>query len=274
MMKMNIKSIILVVVFTRTNSTLFSQNIVEIYTMAGCGRCAYAISYAKENNLNYKEYSTENKKYNSKMWSLVQNSGKFKGGSITMPVIVNQGSVSFNINDLTGFMSKIDVKKSSTVKNITSNTLSEGGQSDQIKGILEAHNKYRAAVNIDSLKWSDELASYAKVWGEHLVENGCNLEHRPYQGKWAQKYGENLYWTSGSKPGFSEAADSWGEEKSDYDGGVMNNKKFAAGHYTQMIWAKTTHVGCATVKCKDGAYIVVCNYNPPGNYMGESPLKK
>jgi hypothetical protein len=61
--------------------------------------------------------------------------------------------------------------------------------------------------------------------------------------------------------------ESWAEEKPDYDGGLMNNKNFAAGHYTQMIWGKTTHVGCATVKCKDGSHIVVCNYNPPGNYI-------
>ena len=274
MIKRTVKNISLIITLILANTTLFGQKVVEIYTMDGCGRCSYAVKYAKENNLDYKEYITENATHNSKMWSLVPNSDKFKGGSITMPVIVSKGEVSFNINDLSGFMAKLDAGKNTTVTMITSTTTNGSGQSDEIKGILKAHNKYRTAVNVEPLSWSEELAAYAKAWGEHLVESGCDLEHRPYQGKWAQKHGENLYWTSGAKPASSEAADSWGEEKPDYDGGVMNNKNFAAGHYTQMIWAKTTHVGCATVKCNDGSYIVVCNYNPAGNYMGESPLKK
>jgi len=53
----------------------------------------------------------------------------------------------------------------------------------------------------------------------------------------------------------------------------MNDNNFAAGNYTQMIWSKTTKVACAIVQCSDGAYIVVCNYDPAGNMSGESPLK-
>ena len=92
-------------------------------------------------------------------------------------------------------------------------SFAQSSASNEIKGILDAHNKYRKAVGVKPLKWSHELAAYARAWGENLLKNGCKLEHRPYRGKWKQEYGENLYWTSGNRPTPWEAADSWGEEK-------------------------------------------------------------
>ena len=51
------------------------------------------------------------------------------------------------------------------------------------------------------------------------------------------------------------------------------------GHYTQIVWGATTAVGCATVDCTSQGlantgsdippYFTVCNYSPPGNYLGE-----
>lgn len=49
------------------------------------------------------------------------------------------------------------------------------------------------------------------------------------------------------------------------------------GHFSQIVWKGTTHVGCATVVC-DGLSNVdsrwslpftVCNYSPAGNSAGE-----
>ena len=42
------------------------------------------------------------------------------------------------------------------------------------------------------------------------------------------------------------------------------------GHYTQLVWKNTTEVGCAKVTCGNQT-IWVCNYNPPGNYVGQKP---
>lgn len=49
------------------------------------------------------------------------------------------------------------------------------------------------------------------------------------------------------------------------------------GHFSQIVWKGTTHVGCATVMCNGLGNVdsssslpfTVCNYSPPGNYDGE-----
>jgi len=37
-----------------------------------------------------------------------------------------------------------------------------------------------------------------------------------------------------------------------------------------MIWRQTTQVGCGLASGK-GFDVLVCQYNPPGNWMGQSP---
>ena len=52
------------------------------------------------------------------------------------------------------------------------------------------------------------------------------------------------------------------------------------GHYTQIVWATSTEVGCAYYRCpyltntgySNAAYLV-CNYGPAGNYRGVQPYK-
>ena len=50
------------------------------------------------------------------------------------------------------------------------------------------------------------------------------------------------------------------------------------GHYTQVVWRNTTHVGCATAICTKNSpfgaqfptwQLWVCNYTPPGNFVGK-----
>ena len=40
------------------------------------------------------------------------------------------------------------------------------------------------------------------------------------------------------------------------------------GHYTQVVWENTTHVGCGRKKCPD-MIIIFCNYWPAGNRLQE-----
>jgi hypothetical protein len=135
--------------------------------------------------------------------------------------------------------------------------------------ILAAHNKYRTAVKVPSLVWSNTLASHAQQWANHLASlGGRTLQHSSNTGE-----GENLWLGTTGAFSYTKMVDLWGAEKKYFVRGTFPNVSstgnwMAVGHYTQMIWKKTTQVGCATAKA-GGNDILVCRYSPPGNYRGQ-----
>jgi pathogenesis-related protein 1 len=134
---------------------------------------------------------------------------------------------------------------------------------------LDFHNKARQDVGTKSLEWSSELAAYAQEWADHLASNNCAFEHRSGQYR-VKGYGENIFWGSASSYNALSATKSWYGEIEQYVHGVLTNQNWSvAGHYTQMVWSNTTAVGIGKATCTDGAVIIVANYNPPGNYIGE-----
>jgi pathogenesis-related protein 1 len=178
---------------------------------------------------------------------------------------------------------------------------------DERAAFLKAHNDARAVVGLEPLNWSDELATYSLEWLQETNDkyvaavigsdikakrNLPPIEHRPREGLFAQKFGENIYGSYASPPPEAgttgpKAVASWLAEKQGFD--TLNSQKpyvvgdekgTVVGHYTQIIWKDTTKVGASKWICKTkdnggNEYlfeVVLANYDPPGNDRGKSPL--
>ncbi len=134
------------------------------------------------------------------------------------------------------------------------------------------------------VEWSPELARDAREWAQRLRdERGCGLEHRPRSGAFARRHGENLYWASALRwsNGATEpqevtpaqVVESWYSEKQHYDHASNSCARGkVCGHYTQVVWADSKRIGCARASCQDDSQVLVCNYDPPGNYIGRKPF--
>ena len=152
-----------------------------------------------------------------------------------------------------------------------------------IEDFLPAHNAIRSQHRLPSLKWSPQLAGYAQQWADQLRQrNNCHMKHRPGSGRFAQQYGENLFWAGPIRwsDGRLERAaytaemitDAWADEKRDYRYRSNSCRRGKiCGHYTQIVWRDTQEIGCAKTVCRDQSQLWVCNYNPPGNWRGKRP---
>jgi len=142
----------------------------------------------------------------------------------------------------------------------------------QAQEALDFHNKARKEVRTAPLSWSPELAAYAQAWADSLAKWGCNMAHRSSKNMKLKSYGENIYWSSGSSATALDASEGWYSEIEKYVYGALTPTNWSGtGHYTQMVWSNTTAVGIGVTVCDSGGMIIVANYDPPGNYMGQKP---
>jgi glutaredoxin len=72
---------------------------VHLFTMRGCGRCSWTKQMMDKKGIAYQHYDTDKPNYNSIMWKQLSKGGH-KGERITMPVIVVDGKVHYNIKEL------------------------------------------------------------------------------------------------------------------------------------------------------------------------------
>ncbi len=138
--------------------------------------------------------------------------------------------------------------------------------------LLAAHNDERRRVGAPPLLWSADLEVEARSWARELIATG-RFAHDPRP----HGHGENL-WTGWGDRTWTpeEMVEDWIEERKDYRPGVFPNVSrtgnwTAVGHYTQLIWAGTTHVGCA-IEARGDQQLLACRYAPPGNVDGRRPL--
>ncbi|KAH9523806.1 Cysteine-rich secretory protein LCCL domain-containing 1 [Bulinus truncatus] len=147
---------------------------------------------------------------------------------------------------------------------------------DHIKTILDGHNEARRLENaktMPDLKWNAELAIKAQNWTD-----GCKFAHQPPR---VRRWGENIAAVGNTRPIPSQLTamiTEWVDEKKFNTNGTFEECcSFRASdccHYTQVVWAKTTDVGCGYTVCQDLEYgsnqltniaFLACYYTPSGN---------
>jgi len=145
--------------------------------------------------------------------------------------------------------------------------------SEEIKEALAAHNTARReaqGVKRPDLVWDERLSADALRWATHLAETGT-FQHEGMRGE-----GENLFMQmGGGHQPLKKGVESWLGEKPNYHGEKIAEGNFSSyGHYTQVIWPGTTHVGMATFTGKNGHQVIVGRYSPPGNFSGRTAFEK
>ncbi|VDP74167.1 unnamed protein product [Schistosoma curassoni] len=140
--------------------------------------------------------------------------------------------------------------------------------------ILELHTKYRQdlvdckvdgqppAKYMSPLKWNYDLAAQAQT-----LANNCKFQKDiPYSHDFLC-VGQNIVVC----PTIKSGVDAWFNEHKLYNYKQNNRKKCL--QYTQMVWAKTTDIGCGVASCPKYGLSIVCNYGPGGNWNNEKPYE-
>jgi pathogenesis-related protein 1 len=139
----------------------------------------------------------------------------------------------------------------------------DGRPSSLAREMLAAHNVVRERAGVAPLTWSDRLAAHSQEWADTLWARK-QFVHRPNS-----TYGENLFEVTGAIASPAQVVSAWAAESRDYDY-TSNRCRGVCGHYTQIVWGATKEVGCAVAR-GGGREVWVCNYDPPGNWIGKRP---
>jgi pathogenesis-related protein 1 len=201
--------------------------------------------------------------------------------------ITSVGGAPFKVSSKTSAAPASCTDTSTTTTTTSTSTTSTvpacGSESGAFVGITSQHNATRAGASptptppLVDLCWSDGVAAAAQAWADQ-----CNWAHDPQLGMLGQ--GQNLYAAAISGGGFpataaQDAEPAWAAEAADYDY-ATNTCSAVCGHYTQIVWRDTQVLGCGLKDCTTGSpfgpgfpnwTIVVCNYAPPGNVVGQQP---
>ena len=144
-----------------------------------------------------------------------------------------------------------------------------------INNLLWVHNEARRMVIpkasiMPPIKWNTQLA----VWAQKY-ENSCpGLVHSSDSARTNVAgfayIGENL---AAGYDSWASAAQAWVNERAYFTYPTTCATGKVCGHYTQVIWASSTDVGCGYSYCPSLTYkrYYRCVYGPGGNYVGEAP---
>jgi len=154
--------------------------------------------------------------------------------------------------------------------------------------IVEKHNELRSkmfARNMMKMEYNMDLEQTAQK-----AANLCIFAHSPDTNNYRPKYlnpptghiGENIYVDPHPSFDVDAPVTVWWNEIHDYTfaTGTCDQGKMC-GHYTQVVWAYSSKVGCAVSKCDSidqwenkAGLLMFCQYAPGGNVEGMAPFEE
>jgi hypothetical protein len=143
---------------------------------------------------------------------------------------------------------------------------------------LQAHDQVRAGAMptpnppLPNMQWSADVEAVADAWAAN-----CVYQHNAGRGD----LGENIAASSpGYWPTIAEVTQAWASEAAYYDYATNTCASGkVCGHYTQIVWRDSTLLGCSYARCTSNSPFPgvptwdywVCDYSPPGNWIGQTP---
>ncbi|ODM91211.1 Protein PRY1 [Orchesella cincta] len=132
--------------------------------------------------------------------------------------------------------------------------------------VVDEHNELRGRHRSPYINGDDEQLHRSAQQHADYLANSDRFENSA-----SSRYGENLAAVQGANEADAvrNAVRMWyrGESKYDYNN---PNYQREAGTFTQLVWKSSTNVGIGvSYNSKKNWWVVVANYNPPGNVHGQ-----
>ncbi|KYN39549.1 Venom allergen 3 [Trachymyrmex septentrionalis] len=126
---------------------------------------------------------------------------------------------------------------------------------------------------MSTMAWDEELEKIAQKW-----VNQCITGHDKCRNVDRYTVGQNMAQSSSTGKNTATVENMillWYDEVNDFNNSKIEKYEFEpkTGHYTQLIWAKSTKIGCGKIEFKDSSnwnkINLCCNYGPHGNMIGQ-----
>ncbi|NWV35338.1 PI16 inhibitor, partial [Grantiella picta] len=143
---------------------------------------------------------------------------------------------------------------------------------EEKKIILDEHNRYRSQVDPPA------RAMMKMTWDTDLEVNAQAFAEKCIWGRNGDRNGKNIIAVN-STLNVKLAIEKWNEERQFYNLTTsLCDRREMCSRYTQVVWAKTSRIGCEAHFCEkiDGIkvqkmHLLVCSYYPTGNVSGRKP---
>ncbi|KAJ8321177.1 hypothetical protein KUTeg_001302 [Tegillarca granosa] len=152
-------------------------------------------------------------------------------------------------NNFITFKEPLSTINTITVAFILSYKFAMSNSKKFIEEIIKAHNEYREKHQAPPLRHSAELTSEAQRWADHLAATNTFQHSNAKIG--GERLGENIAMKWSSKP------DSYTDSRL-YD--------------LSVVWKGSREIGIGRSQTSDGKILIVTNYRPTGNVIGQYSL--